>query len=78
VNFPAIFKGILHTLIQQAETELGAGKGAEKKAWVLDKLRAAITAAKWPSWIIEFVMAAAALLIDFLVKEALELLGKQS
>lgn len=78
MNFPMIFKGILHTLIQQAETELGAGKGAEKKAWVLTQLRNAITAAKWPSWIIEFVVQAAGLLVDFLVKEALELLGKQS
>lgn len=78
MNFPLIFKGILQTLIQQAEHEIGGGKGAEKKAWVLTQLRTAITAAKWPSLLVEFVVQAAGILLDFLVKEALELLGKQS
>ena len=78
MNFPMIFKGILQTLIQQAEHEIGGGKGAEKKAWVLAQLRNAITAAKWPAWIIEFVVQAAGILVDFLLKEALELLGKPS
>jgi len=76
MNFPLIFKGLLQTLIQQAEAELGGGKGAEKKAWVLNHLRAAITAAKWNSFLIEVVMQVASILIDFLTKEALELLGK--
>ena len=76
MNFPMIFKGILQVLIKQAEDELGAGKGAEKKKWVLDNLRAALVAAKWAPWIVEVVVQVASILIEFLIKEALELLGK--
>lgn len=78
MNFPLIFKGILQTLIQQAEHELGAGKGTEKKAWVLAQLRNAITAAKWSPWLVELVVSVASILIEFVMKEALELLGKQA
>lgn len=76
MNFPMVFKGILVVLIQQAEQELGGGKGTEKKKWVLDALRKALVDAKWSSWLIEVVVSVASLLIDFLIKEALELLGK--
>lgn len=76
MNFPLIFKGLLQTLIQQAEAEIGGGKGAEKKAWVLDKLRTAIINAKWNSFLIEAVVQVASIIIDFIAKEALELLGK--
>jgi len=78
MNFAPVFKGILHSLIATAEAQLGAGKGAEKKAWVLSQLRAALVAAKWQGWLIEVVVQVAGILVEFLLKEALELLGKQS
>lgn len=76
MNFPAVFKGILVLLIGQAEAELGGGKGVEKKKWVLDKLREALTNAKMSGWLIEIIVGVATVLVEFLLKEALELLGK--
>lgn len=76
MNFPVVFKGILVMLIQQAESELGGGKGAEKKKWVIDHLRKALIDAKWSSLLVEVVVSVASILVDFLLKEALELLGK--
>ena len=76
MNFPVVFKGILVVLIQQAEAELGGGKGAEKKQWVITHLRKALADAKWASLLVEVVVSIASILIDFLIKEALELLGK--
>lgn len=76
MNFAPVFKGLLHSLIAAAEAQLGAGKGAEKKAWVLAKLREALVAAKWQGWLIEVVVGVASVLVEVLLKEALELLGK--
>lgn len=76
MQFPVVLKGMLQLLIKQAEVELGPQKGPEKKKWVLDKLRSALVDAKWAPWLIEVVVSITGVVLDFLVKEALELLGK--
>ena len=76
MNFAVIFKGILQTLIVTAEQELGAGKGAEKKAWVLSKLDEALKAANLNATLAGIIHAVASIVLDFLVTEAMTLLGK--
>ena len=76
LDFASIFRGALHSLIQQAEVELGGGKGAEKKAWVLDRLTELVKLQQWPAFVQNIVIGLGTVLIDFMVKAALAGLEK--
>lgn len=76
MNFSMVFKGIAHTLILQAEDELGPGKGPEKKAWVLAKLDELMKLKGINAFLASLIHGLADILMDSLVKGALADLGK--
>ena len=52
LGYGAAVKGTVLDLIEQAENEIqGTKRGAERKAWVVKMLRAALSASKWGKFI---------------------------
>lgn len=52
MGYGAAVKGTVLDLIEQAENEIqGTKRGAERKAWVVKMLRAALSASKWGKFI---------------------------
>ena len=71
-----IFKGGIASLMDAAEAELGPGKGEAKKKWVLDHFGNALDDIKVGGLAKQLALAIAAILLEVLMKQLKDVLGK--
>lgn len=79
LGYGAAVKGTVLDLIEQAEKDIqGTKKGAERKAWVAQMLRAALSTSKWGKFISWAITdETIGIVIQFFFDRVKETLGKE-